>query len=469
MNRRDFMRLLGLSGAYAGVSTSYLGRVLAERAAVATPPKRLIVISHCHGWPYDAWKMRPEGFSEAVPGSFSLKNLPLGGFSLPLAPLYAHRHRLLPVDGLSLATAELDMDGNRHDTGWIHSWTGNWVDFGGADSGATSASLDQRVAAAIARPDRLPSLELSVDDAAEAGRPISYGLNGARMPAENDPAKLWQRLFGPSLAPNPLTLRQRSVLEFAHKEYAQLAPRLGSLQRAKLDSHFQLLHQLGDRIEGMASLTCGTTPQVPEQLTTFDERFDAFSELIGAAFSCDITRVVALSLGEMPTERFGAENISDDVHKGIAHDQYNSPEKHAAMADYVAVHAEQVARLVSLLESLPEGDGTSIMDNTLILWGSELADGWHGYRTYCPVILGGSWHFDLGRYVYRPHDTPIETLVPPEIDPSGYSTFSGLPHQHLLTSVGQAMGLGDNHTGIQHVQSQSGHWVDCRGPFPDLT
>jgi len=289
------------------------------------------------------------------------------------------------------------------------------------------------------------------------------------MPAENDPSKVWQRLFGPSLAPNPLAMRQRSVLDFASQEYANLAPRLGTLEKEKLDTHFELLSQLGDRIEGMASLSCEGLPEVPGTLDTFDQRFDAFAELIGAAFACDITRVATLSLGEMPTERFGADHISDNVHKGIAHDQYNNPEKHAAMADYVAVHAEQVARLVSLLESIPEGDGTSVMDNTLILWGSELADGWHGYRTYCPVILGGSWHFNLGRYVYAPHETPIEILVPPEVDPAGYSTFSGLPHQHLLTSVAQAMGLGDNHFGIKHVQGQGGHWVDCSGPFPGLT
>jgi hypothetical protein len=376
---------------------------------------------------------------------------------------------MLPIDGLSLATAELDMDGNRHDTGWIHSWTGGWVDFSGEDSGASSASLDQRVAAHIARSDRLPSLELSVDDAAEAGRPISYAPSGTRLPVENDPVKVWQRLFGPSLTPNPLTSRQRSVLDFAQQEYAALAPRLGALQREKLDTHFALLSQLGGRMEGMATLECAGIPELPTEMNTYDQRFDAFAELIGAAFTCDITRVVTLSLGEMPTERFGAEDISDNVHKGIAHDQYNDPTKHAAMADYVAVHSEQVARLVDLLASIPEGDGGSVMDNTLIVWGSELADGWHGYRHYCPIILGGDWHFNLGRYAYRPHATPIEMLVPAQVDSGGYSTFSGRPHQQLLTSVAQAMGLADDYSGIDHVQGQGGHWVDCRGPLPDLT
>ena len=85
----------------------------------------------------------------------------------------------------------------------------------------------------------------------------------------------------------------------------------------------------------------------------------------------------------MPTANFGADSITDDVHKGLAHEIYNDPEKHQAMANYLTVHAQQVARLVGLLESLPDTDGNSVMDNTVIVWGSELANGWHGYQHYC--------------------------------------------------------------------------------------
>ena len=109
------------------------------------------------------------------------------------------------------------------------------------------------------------------------------------------------------------------------------------------------------------------------------------------------------------------------------------------------------------------------MDNTLIVWGSELADGWHGYRHYCPVILGGDWHFNTGRYLYLPHETPIEILVPASVDPSGYSAVSGRPHQHLLVSVAQAMGLEVDHVGHESLMGQTGQRVDCAGPLPELT
>lgn len=466
MERRQFLRGLGLTG-LAGAA----GLGITPRGATATEgeaPKRLILISHCHGWPYESWKMRPAGVSESTPWEVNLSELSAAEFSQPLAPLYAHRERLLALDGLSLATAELDMDGNRHDTGWVQAWTGNWVNFGASDARSTSASVDQLVAERIARIDRLHSLELGVDDVREGGRPIAYGPSGRRLPIETSVERVWQRLFGPSLNPDPLMTRQRSVLEFAASEYKALAPKLDSLQRQRLDAHYDLVARLGDRIEGMASLTCPDVPKISSDLPTYSDRFDTMADMIGAALSCDITRVVTLSLGEMPTVDFGWDHLTDDVHKGLAHEIYSDAQKHMAMTDYLTMHAEQVARLVSVLEGIPDVDGQSVMDNTLIAWGSELANGWHGYQQYCPVLIGGSWHFRTGRYMYWPHETPIELLVPEVISATGYSSFSGMPHQRLLVSIAQAMGLDIQQIGIQHARGQSGHRVDCTGPIPDL-
>jgi hypothetical protein len=459
INRRNFIKALGSASALA--SWGWMRPLIGHAQMLA--PKRLIVLSHCHGWPYDAWKIRPNGLLETEKWETSLTDLPQDQFSQIFAPLYPHRRRILALDGLSLATAELDMDGNRHDTGWVHAWTGNFANFSGSDTKANSASLDQIVAQQIQRADRLPSLEISVDDTAENGRPISYASNGARLPIENTPQRVWQRLFGPSVSPDPLTARRKSVLDFAYQEYSSLAPRLGTEQKTKLDAHFDLLKRLGNRIEGMASLSCVQTPSPVMSQPSYDDRFDVFSDLVGAAFACDVTRVVSLSLGEMPTADFGADSITDDVHKGLAHGIYDSPIKHQAMADYLTVHMAQLGRLVSKLENIPDTDGRSVMDNTLIVSGSELADGWHGYEHYCPIIIGGDWHFRTGRYLHWPQETPVRIL-----SRAGYAPMAGKPHQHLLVSVAQAMGLSNNHIGLRQVQSQEGQIIPLSGPLPDL-
>ena len=51
-------------------------------------------------------------------------------------------------------------------------------------------------------------------------------------------------------------------------------------------------------------------------------------------------------------------------------------------------------------EAVPDAGGGSIMDNTLVVWSSELGDGWHGYCHHCTVLIGGDWAFRTGRYLY---------------------------------------------------------------------
>lgn len=465
ISRRHLLQLGGLTALGAGLP----GGVLRAFAQGPAPTRRLVVVSHCHGWPYAAWRMRPTGKSDDQPWTLDLSSLGQSEFSKPLAPLYEHRRRLLALDGLSLATAELDTGGNRHDRGWIHAWTGNNADFAARDTRSTSASLDQLIAAHIARPDRLPSLELSVDAALEAGRPISYNLGGVRLPAESTPLGAWERVFGPTSSGDAVGTRRRTTLDFAYDEYRELAPRLGATDRARLESHFGLVQRLGHRLEALATLACTAPARPAASFEKYDKRFDAFTDIIAAAFSCDITRVVSLSLGEMPTAEFGADNISDKVHKGIAHYIYDDPKKYAAMTDYLQHHARQVARLVSTLEAIPDAGGDSVMDNTLIVWGSELGDGWHGYGHYCPVLIGGSWAFKTGRYMYWPHQTPAEMRVPSQILAGGTTRLSGIPHQRLLVSVAGAMGLEVDHVGLKHVRGQRGDFIDLSGPLNGLT
>ncbi|HCH64981.1 MAG: hypothetical protein CL927_07480 [Deltaproteobacteria bacterium] len=452
----------------AGAGLALAGPRVA-RAQSSGAPKRLLLISHCHGWNAETWKLRPDGATDSDPFQLDLTTLPEADWSAGLAPLYRHRQHLVALDGLTLLTAESDGGGNRHDRGFIHAWTGNWADFSGSDSRSTSASIDQLVAAAIARPDRLPSLELSVDGPGEVGRPVSYAASGARLPVANTPEAAWTRLFGLSSSPDPLVLRQQDAIAAAVNELDILGARLGAHGQARLNSEARHLTGLSTRIAGLADLSC---PIVPERVATpsaFDDRFDAMSDLIAAAFACDLTRVISLSLGELPTADFGGETIADDVHKGIAHGVFDDPAKGTAMANYLTTHTAQVARLVDLLAATPDPAGGSLLDHTLVVWGSELGNSWHGYQHYLPVLIGGSWAFQTGRYHHWPHTTPAPVTVHPSIHPDGEVPLGGLPHQKMLVSVAQAMGLSVDHVGIPHFQSRSGNLIDASGTLNGLT
>ena len=462
ISRRHLLRAGGL----AALGTAWPGGVLRAAAETAAPPRRLVLISHCHGWPYADWRMRPPGMRETRPWSLDLTPLTERDLSAPLAPLHPHRRRLLVLDGLSLATAELDAGGNRHDRGWIHAWTGNNADFSERDTRSRSASLDQLVAAHVARPDRLPSLELSVDAALEAGRPIAYNL-GRRAAAGREHAVA---RLGAGVRTG--LVRRRGRRAPPHDSRLRVPRVPGGRFRFRRRRSDPESSPISDSSTGSVGgwkdsrRSPATAPPRPAAaFEQYDRRFDAFTDIIAAAFGCDITRVVSLSLGEMPTAEFGADHISDKVHKGIAHYIYDDAAKHAAMADYVRHHARQVARLVSTLETIPDAGGGSVMDNTLIVWGSELGDGWHGYSRYNPVLIGGSWAFRTGRYLYWPHRTPVQMRVPSHIAPSGRTRFAGVPHQRMLVSVARAMGLPVDHVGLRQVRGQRGDFVDVSGPL----
>ena len=65
IRRRDFLARIGLAGLATGLSPLAMSRAFAD-IGPGGAPKRVIFISHCHGWPYDAWKMRPLSVDEIV-------------------------------------------------------------------------------------------------------------------------------------------------------------------------------------------------------------------------------------------------------------------------------------------------------------------------------------------------------------------------------------------------------------------
>jgi hypothetical protein len=107
-----------------------------------------------------------------------------------------------------------------------------------------------------------------------------------------------------------------------------------------------------------------------------------------------------------------------------------------AQTDLTAIYSwysQQVSYLLDKLESIPEGDGT-LLDNTLVVWGSELGKGnSHSFQKVPFVLAGGAGGtFETGRYL----------------------TFDNLEHNRLLVSLCRAMGLGQqNNFGTTDIGS----------------
>jgi len=105
-------------------------------------------------------------------------------------------------------------------------------------------------------------------------------------------------------------------------------------------------------------------------------------------------------------------------------------------------YAQQLAGLISRLKTTPDGAGGTLFDNTLVLWCNELAKGNTHGRLGAPYVLAGGAGSGLRTGRFLRYDG------------------QGLPHNNLLLSILNAMGVPDRSFGKPD-------W--CTGPLTGLT
>jgi hypothetical protein len=97
-------------------------------------------------------------------------------------------------------------------------------------------------------------------------------------------------------------------------EYERLIPRLSEVERRRLDLHRPQIRDLENRLQPRTS----GGPMCDTNFNANGDPMDPFARLATLALSCDVTRVVALNVGELSAAEFGAP-IGSDVHQDWAH------------------------------------------------------------------------------------------------------------------------------------------------------
>jgi len=462
--RRFLAGLGGLAGA------SLLARPRLARAD-APIPKRLLVFTHQHGFVYDDLAYRPPGATETT--DFDAPLAGVADESLPplLRSIAAYRNRMTVVDGLALVTAQADPSTqlNEHLIGSAHLLTGRRVLPVRSGPRGGGISVDQVIAARLAGPARIPSLEFAVLEEGYGG--VNYLDRALSAPTATDPASSLDRLFVPAPGSRPpaeeaARAAQSPLFRFLSRRYERAATFMTGADRDKLHFHRDLLTAAATRAEVVSTLACrrpdldgpfgdGSTAE------SYDAQVDAFIAIVTAALACDLTRVVTLQLGQL---RNGHVGITGDVHADYAHSVEAKPEAKAVMSRYGLVHTGHLLKLLAALDAVPEGDGT-LLDHTLVLWCSEVATGNHRYGTW-PAILfgGGGGSFRMGRYLREVERTPSPRANPP---PAGFPAM-GRPHNTLLTTLARGFGESVDSFGDLSVTTPRGERIDTSGVVPGL-
>lgn len=462
-SRRNLLKLLGLST--AGLALTPMNKALAGE----TVPRRIIIVTSPHGQVYDNWTLwnlfggSPDVLS-ASDWDTPLADRTLDDFSPILKPFFPLREKATFLDGVVNASAICDAAGNNHGVGGFHSITGANVLQEGEDASSLpwqGMSVDQVIADRVTIPGSFRSLHFSNQgrsNGSQTGGSFSRSRGAVMIPEEGNLTEAWNRMFGVQTSDNPVTEQlyngRRSVLDFLGDRFESRVKEVSTLDRQKLEMHQSLVRDLELRIEAMENRVCdppevdsmGLPPEFNET-SHFREVGQIQAKLIRAAFACDLTRVVRINLsnGQRTGDFIGAPG--KEIHSDLAHSAKEDAFAKERMTEFGRYNAQIVADLAAELDTMTEADGSTMLDNTLILWTGDIANGSHDFGPMPYVLLGGgNGMVNAGRYVH--YGTQVRLPGNRTMNRSGAgidtsTSMVGAAHNRLLVGLCHGMGLTD--------------------------
>jgi len=435
LNRRLFLR--AASG--MAVAVPLLPSLMA-RGQTAAPIRRFVTMYTPNGQIHSAWW--PTGTDTAI----TLNEIH--------QPLVKHQSRLTLLKNVDLKSAG-GGPGGPHQRGIGTLYTGQelqdgeFVDGCGSRAGwANGISIDQAIANQIGQSTPYASLELGVRATENdvQGR-IAYSGSGAPLPPMLQPLDVYNRIFkdlvvpdqNGQMPPDPMLAERRSVLDTVGDQLTALQGKVSYEDKQKLDAHLTLVRDVERRL-ATVPLTC-TKPNAPSTLDPNSETdmpmiAQLEIDLLSIAFACDLARVASFEISTgLNRIRYPWLNSMGEGHP-LSHMDPEDADAHPQLVARAQWHAGLIARLFDNLAAISEGD-TTIADNTLLVWCTEVSEGNVHSHTNMPFLLmGGGWHFKTGR------------LVDAGVTDSATGQLKTASHVDLLVTLQNAMGVESQTFGL---------------------
>lgn len=421
ISRRTMLK--GVGTAIALPWLEGLARAAGPAAAVATtPPRRLAFVYVPNGVVIPDWFPKTEG--------------KLGDLPDILKPLTPFKDSLNVLSNMTLDKARANGDGpGDHARAMSTFLTGRQPrKTHGADI-RIGISADQHVANAIGDQTRFPSLELGIERGQQAGNcdsgySCAYSSNlswrGESTPnaKETDPKAVFDRLFGGN-DPKELAaarakrdLYNKSVLDFVMDDAKSLTKTLGQGDQRKLDEYLTAVREVEDRIQKIKKMNAERKPVPKPDMAApsgipadFKDHVRLMADLMVLAFQSDLTRVATLPIANDGSNRpYKSIGVSEGHHELSHHGR--SQEKLAKLKKINIHHMEQFAYLVEKLSKVKEANGTTLLDNIMLVYGSGIGDGDRHNHDELPILLVGKGGGTItgGRHIKAARETPLMNL-----------------------------------------------------------
>tara|TARA_B100000315_G_scaffold260011_1_gene318727 strand:+ start:2883 stop:4073 length:1191 start_codon:yes stop_codon:yes gene_type:complete len=291
-------------------------------------------------------------------------------------------------------------------------------------------SMDQLYVQRIGQETPISSLQLSIEPVDQSGGcaygyacvytdTISWASPTEPLPMVRDPRALFEMLFGAGGTPEQRsTNRQtdRSILDWVTGKMANLRRQLGPVDRQRLDQYVENIREIEQRIQRIEERnSSGDTRDLPEAPAgvpdSFEEHVKLMFDLQLLAFESDLTRVFSFKWGRDASGRVYPESGSDSGFHGASH-HGGREERVKEFSKINKYHVSMLPYFLEKLQNTMDGD-TTLLDETLIIYGSPMADSnLHNHRR-CPLILlgGAGGQLDGGLHIHAKDDTPMANVM----------------------------------------------------------
>ena len=413
--RRTFLRGAGVTLALP-LLESMVPAATALAQTAATPKTRMGCIYIPHGATMDKWTPATDGTGFA--------------FSEILQPLEAFRNHVNVISDLAHKP--------------VAPWTGE--DTGGAEnhvraaavflSGAhpvkkneayVGATVDQIAARHVGQDTPLPSIELSMEPVnltcGDAGftcayrNTLSWKSATLPLPMENNPQLVFERLFGDGSTDAQRQERRnqaRSLLDSVRSQVPTLEKDLPAGDRRRLREYLDEVREIERRVRQFDDTLSRNLdlPDAPVGIPTeFEAHLKLMFDLQVLAYKTQITRISTLMLArENSNATYPATGVRDGFHNASHHsNERKNMDQFAVINRY---HVRMLGYFLERLQATPDGDGT-LLDHSMILYGSSLSDGNEHNFDPLPIVLagGGSGRLKGGRHLRHAPQTPMSNLL----------------------------------------------------------
>jgi len=393
ISRRTFLRGAGISLALPWleslpVRAADTGKIASATAALSKPPVRFACLYFSNGVEPIHWWAKGSGADmEIGPG---------------LKPMEPFREDMIFLRGLYNQQAAAHR--SPHLGRIPNLLSGAWVSTEQSDI-RVGKTMDQVMAREIGGQTPVPSLILGIEPTElrlEDGLSMLYGSciswAGDTKPAMKEiyPARVFDLLVGDGKG------RQldRSILDQVLEDAKVLKGQVSRTDRGKLEEYFESIRDVETRIERASreerlegwrpSLAKPDMARPADQLPQIvPDHMKLMLDLIILAFQMDKTRIATCMLNnDLSQMNFGfLEGVQGSLHLDLTHNG-RDPKREAMYLKTNQFHTEQFAYLIGRMKEIDEG-GSSLLDNSMLMFCSNLFDGDRHQADHMPILLAG--------------------------------------------------------------------------------